>query len=96
LPSTSYTQQLKKHSTPGKELETRLNAEYGPGNRFYDQFVYLIKGGLANDEGWVATDEVEPGRPHYRRSKVSLPTPETHYFSITTVYMESEEEFSGQ
>jgi len=80
--------------TPGKELEDRLNAEYGPGNRFYDSFISLIKQGLANNEGWVATEEVDG--PHYRRSKVSFPTRETHYFSITTVYMESEEEFSGQ
>jgi hypothetical protein len=85
---------LRSRSTPGKEVEARLNADYGPGNRFYDTFVSLIKQGLEKNEGWVATEEVDG--PHYRRSKVSFPTPETHYFSITTVYMENEEEFSGQ
>lgn len=32
----------------------------------------------------------------YRRSKVKLPSAETRYFSLTTVYMESQEEYSGQ
>jgi len=32
----------------------------------------------------------------YRRSKVLLPSAETRYMSITTVYMDSEEEYSGQ
>lgn len=32
----------------------------------------------------------------YRRSKIKLPCQETRFFSITTVYMDSEEEYSGQ
>jgi hypothetical protein len=34
--------------------------------------------------------------PRYRRSKLSAPSVETRYFSITTVYMNSHEEYSGQ
>lgn len=32
----------------------------------------------------------------YRRSKVRLPTADTRFFSITTVYMESQDVFAGQ
>jgi hypothetical protein len=34
--------------------------------------------------------------PKYRRSKVALPSNETKYLSITTVWMDSQEEYSGQ
>lgn len=34
--------------------------------------------------------------PKYRRSKIKLPSAETRFFSLTTVYMESQEEYSGQ
>lgn len=34
--------------------------------------------------------------PKYRRSKIKLPSAETRYFSLTTVYMDSQEEYSGQ
>ncbi|KAH8669040.1 p-hydroxylaminobenzoate lyase [Xylariales sp. PMI_506] len=78
--------------TPGKDLEARLNKEYGPGNAYYEDFCRYIKQGL--EEGWVAETEIS-GRT-YRRGKISLPTEKTRYFSITTVYMESEEVFSGQ
>ncbi|KAK2004336.1 p-hydroxylaminobenzoate lyase [Colletotrichum falcatum] len=78
--------------TPGKALESRLNKHYGPGNRFYEDFCAFIKQGL--EEGWAAQTEIE-GRK-YRRGKIALPSAETRYFSITTVYMNSEEEFKGQ
>ncbi|KAK2043342.1 p-hydroxylaminobenzoate lyase [Colletotrichum somersetense] len=78
--------------TPGKALESRLNKYYGPGNCFYEDFCALIKQGL--EEGWVAQTEIE-GRK-YRRGKIALPSAETRYFSITTVYMNSEEEYKGQ
>ncbi|KAH6671971.1 p-hydroxylaminobenzoate lyase [Halenospora varia] len=78
--------------TPGKELERKLNAEFGPGNEYYEDFCKYVKIGL--DEGWAANIEVDG--PKYRRSKISLPTDITKFFSITTVYMESEEEYSGQ
>lgn len=85
---------LTNYSTPEKELEACLNAEYGPGNRFYDTFVSLIRQGLENDEGWVATEEIDGATLSSKQSQ--LPDSPTHYFSITTVYMESVEEFSGQ
>lgn len=34
--------------------------------------------------------------PKYRRSKIKLPSAETRFFSLTTVYMQSQEEYSGQ
>ncbi|KAM3507497.1 hypothetical protein MY11210_007110 [Beauveria gryllotalpidicola] len=71
--------------TPGRHLEERLNQEYGPGNEFYDDFARLIRAGLENDEGWVATDEVHGA--HYRRTRISSPTEATRFCSITAVYM---------
>jgi hypothetical protein len=81
-----------KHRTPGKDLEARLNTEYGPGNPYYEDFCSYIKEGLK--DGWVATTELDG--PKYRRSRVAAPSEETHYVSITTVYMESQEEYAGQ
>ncbi|KUJ07412.1 p-hydroxylaminobenzoate lyase [Mollisia scopiformis] len=78
--------------TPGKDLEERLNKEYGPGNPLYDTMCACVRTGLK--EGWVATTQLDG--PKYRRSKVLLPSAETGYFSITTVYMDSQEEYSGQ
>ncbi|RHZ48501.1 DUF4863 family protein [Aspergillus thermomutatus] len=80
--------------TPGRELELQLNATHGPGTPYYEDFSTLVRNALLNNEGWVATDEVSG--PHYRRSRVADPSAETRYFSITTVYMESQEEFKGQ
>jgi len=80
--------------TPGKDLEARLNKDYGVGNHFYDTFCSLIRNAITNNEGWVATEEVDG--PKYRRSRVAAPSESTRFFSITTVYMDSEEEFSGQ
>ena len=78
--------------TPGKDLEARLNAEYGPGNAFYDDFCKYVTQGL--EEGWVASTEVDGKK--YRRGKIALPSAESRYFSVTTVYMDSEEEYLGQ
>ncbi|PMD54187.1 uncharacterized protein K444DRAFT_598676 [Hyaloscypha bicolor E] len=78
--------------TPGKALEAKLNTEYGPGSLYYEEMCSCIRQGLS--EGWVANIEVDG--PKYRRSKICLPSPENRYFSITTVYMDSEEEYSGQ
>jgi hypothetical protein len=80
--------------TPGKDLEHRLNTSYGPGTPYYEDFCTLIRNAISQNEGWVATDEIDG--PKYRRSKVALPSESTHYFSITTVYMNSQEEYSGQ
>ncbi|KAF3015067.1 hypothetical protein E8E14_011141 [Neopestalotiopsis sp. 37M] len=78
--------------TPGKDLEARLNKQYGPGNPYYEDFCRLVRQGLK--EGWVA--ETELAGQKYRRGKIALPSAKSRYFSITTVYMESEDEFSGQ
>ncbi|KAM0749820.1 hypothetical protein T439DRAFT_326716 [Meredithblackwellia eburnea MCA 4105] len=80
--------------TPGKDLEARLNSNYGPGNTFYEDFKKFMTDALNEDSSWIANIEVE-GR-HYRRSKVCGPCEETRFMSITTVYMESEEPFRGQ
>jgi hypothetical protein len=54
----------------------------------------LVRQGLKNDEGWCATIPIDG--PTYRRSKIALPTALTRYFSITTVYMDSEQPYRGQ
>lgn len=46
------------------------------------------------DEGWVANIEIDGS--HYRRSKITQPREATRFFSITKVYMQSDEVFSGQ
>jgi hypothetical protein len=73
-------------------LEENLNTNYGPGTPYYEDLCSCIRKGLS--EGWVATTEIDG--PKYRRSKICLPSPETHYFSITAVYMESDIEYKGQ
>jgi len=81
-------------STPGQDLEKYLNSHYGPGNPFYEDFCKYVRQGIEKNEGWCANVEID-GRK-YRRSRVSLPKHETKYFSITTVYMDSQEEYKGQ
>ncbi|KAF2153211.1 p-hydroxylaminobenzoate lyase [Myriangium duriaei CBS 260.36] len=81
-----------KDFTPGKDLEHRLNSQYGPGNPYYEDFCRYIRQGL--DEGWVAQTELDG--PKYRRGKISLPSADTRFLSITTVYMDSEDVYSGQ
>ncbi|KAH6716012.1 p-hydroxylaminobenzoate lyase [Leptodontidium sp. MPI-SDFR-AT-0119] len=78
--------------TPGKALEEKLNRSYGPGTSFYDDISTYVRSGL--HEGWLATTEIDG--PNYRRSKICLPSAETRYFSITSVYMNSEDVYSGQ
>jgi hypothetical protein len=78
--------------TPGKALEAHLNTHYGPGTPIYEDICSLTRKGV--EEGWAANIPIEG--QHYRRSKIALPNEETHFFSITTVYMESEGVFSGQ
>ncbi|KAJ4363022.1 hypothetical protein N0V83_010140 [Neocucurbitaria cava] len=78
--------------TPGKDLETYLNRNYGPGNSIYDDLCSLTRKGV--EEGWAANIPIDG--PHYRRSKISLPKEETRFFSITAVYVDSQDEFSGQ
>jgi hypothetical protein len=83
--------------TPGKDLEDHLNTHHGPGTTHYESISQLMRVGLA--EGWVASTQVGDG-PHYRRSKIILPAPETRFFSLTSVWMDSsgrgEEVLSGE
>lgn len=78
--------------TPSKDLEEYLNKNYGPGNPLYEDMCKYVKIGL--DEGWCANIEMDGAK--YRRSKIKLPSEDTRWLSITTVYMESQEEYSGQ
>ncbi|KAF2098404.1 hypothetical protein NA57DRAFT_77196 [Rhizodiscina lignyota] len=80
--------------TPGHKTEAHLNENYGPGNPFYEDFCRLVRGGIENDEGWCATIPIDGQK--YRRSKVSLPCEDTRFFSITTVYMDSQGVYRGQ
>ncbi|KAF2125176.1 hypothetical protein P153DRAFT_349540 [Dothidotthia symphoricarpi CBS 119687] len=78
--------------TPGRDLEVYLNENYGPGNGVYEDLCSLTRKGV--EEGWAA--DVEISGPNYRRSKLAVPSEATRFFSITTVYFNSQEEFSGQ
>jgi hypothetical protein len=91
--------------TPGSGLEARLNATYGPGHAFYEDFCTYIRRGLADSEDWISGPSTEIDGSSYRRSKISLPCAENRFFSITAVYMDSsrkdqaqgsDEVFSGQ
>lgn len=83
---------INSSRTPGKDLEEYLNSNYGPGNPIYEDICSLTRTGV--EEGWAANIEIDGA--HYRRSKIALPREDTRFFSITTVYMESDEEFAGQ
>lgn len=74
------------YRTPGKALEEKLNKEYGPGNPLYEEMCKYVRQGL--EEGWVAN--IGLGGQKYRRSKICLPSDEKRYFSVTTVYMNSD------
>ena len=81
-----------KNRTAGAELERWLNEAYGQGTLLYEDLARLIKAGV--EDGWAANVEIDG--PHYRRSRIAAPSEETHYFSITAVYMSSEARFRGQ
>lgn len=82
-----------KNRTAGKGLETWLNTTYGPDSELYQDLARLIRTGVL-DEGWAADIEVDGAR--YRRSLIAEPSAETHYFSVTAVYMNSVERYRGQ
>jgi len=82
--SLPFLEQVKD-MTPGKAMEQWLNTTYGPQSVLHQDLSRLIKLGV--DEGWAANKEVTG--PNYRRSLILAPTPETHFFSITAVYMNS-------
>ena len=77
-----------KDMTPGAEMERWLNRKYGEDSQLYQDLSRLIKAGV--EEGWAANQEVEG--PNYRRSRILEPSAETFQFSITAVYMNSEDE----
>ena len=76
-----------KDMTPGAEMERWLNETYGEDSALYRDLSRLIKLGV--EEGWAANQEVEG--PNYRRSRILEPCPETLHFSITAVYMNSDD-----
>jgi hypothetical protein len=80
--SSTRSAATNTNSTPGKDLEIYLNKHHGSGTTIYIE------------EGWAANIEIDGS--HYRRSKIALPREDTRFFSITTVYMQSTDIFSGQ
>jgi len=82
--SVPFLQEVKD-MTPGAEMERWLNTKYGTESALYKDLARLIKLGVA--EGWAANQEISG--PHYRRSRILTPVPETFHFSITAVYMNS-------
>ncbi|VTU31368.1 hypothetical protein H4CHR_02793 [Variovorax sp. PBS-H4] len=74
-----------KNMTAGSEVEQWLNATHGPGSPLYERLAALVKAGVR--DGWAANVEIQGKR--YRRSRISVATPETLGFSITAVYMDS-------
>ncbi|MQY40208.1 hypothetical protein SRB17_82390 [Streptomyces sp. RB17] len=82
-----------RNRTAGDDLESWLNTTYGPDSELYQDLARLIRIGVL-EEGWAANIEVDG--PRYRRSLIAEPSAETHYFSITAVYMDSVERYRGQ
>jgi hypothetical protein len=76
-----------KNMTAGPEVERWLNETYGPGSALYEDLSRLIKQGV--EEGWAANIEV--GGRRYRRGRLCDPTERTLNFSITAVYMDSQD-----
>ena len=84
--SIPFLQEVKD-MTPNAAMEKWLNEKYGANCDLYQDLARLIKLGVA--EGWAANQEVDG--PNYRRSRILEPSPETFYFSITAVYMDSKD-----
>jgi hypothetical protein len=82
--SIAFLQQIKE-MTPGPGMERWLNANLGPQSALYADLARSITAGVA--EGWAADTEI--AGPNLRRSLVAAPTPETFYFSLTAVYLNS-------
>lgn len=74
-----------KDKTPGADMERWLNDRHGPGSAVYEDLAHRVRRGV--EDGWAADIEIS-GR-HYRRSRLLEPCARTHYFSLTTVYMDS-------
>jgi hypothetical protein len=74
-----------KDKTPGETMERWLNDAHGPGNPVYEDLAVRVKRGV--EQGWAAN--VEIAGKHYRRSRLLEPCERSHFFSLTTVYMDS-------
>lgn len=92
-PAKPSAPSLTKFRTPGHDLENYLNEKYEPGQPYYEDFCKYVRKGIEENEGWYASIPIDGDR--YRRSRVSLPKPQTSFFSITTVFMGSREEYRG-
>jgi len=74
-----------KDLTPGTEVESWLNREYGPDSELYRTLSSLVRKGV--EDGWAANIDIEGST--YRRSRIAEPSARTLHFSITAVYMDS-------
>ncbi|WP_426230389.1 DUF4863 family protein [Pararhizobium sp. DWP3-4] len=74
-----------KHRTPGEDMERWLNDTHRPGSPVYEDLAVRVRRGV--EHGWAANIEIA-GR-HYRRSRLLEPCERSHFFSLTTVYMDS-------
>jgi hypothetical protein len=84
--SISFLREVKD-MTPGSAMERWLNEKYGEDSDLYRNLARLIKLGV--EEGWAASQIVDG--VNYRRSRIHEPSAETFHFSITAVYMNSED-----
>ncbi|AET93835.1 hypothetical protein BYI23_D003250 (plasmid) [Burkholderia sp. YI23] len=71
--------------TADTHIEQWLNTKYGVDSALYQDLARLIRQGV--EEGWAA--DVEIAGPKYRRARLVAPCPETFFFSITAVLMDS-------
>ncbi|KXU86828.1 hypothetical protein CR51_36810 [Caballeronia megalochromosomata] len=74
-----------RNMTTDPNVEQWLNTKYGVNSALYQDLARLIRLGV--EEGWAA--DVEIAGPRYRRARLVAPCPETFFFSITAVLMDS-------
>jgi len=74
-----------RNMTTDPNVEQWLNTKYGVDSALYKDLARLIRLGV--EEGWAA--DVEISGPRYRRARLVAPCPETFFFSITAVLMDS-------
>ena len=86
-----FLEETKNH-TAGSDFEGWVNAHYGPGTAFYEDVARAIRTGV--EAGWAAN--IEAAGPDLRRSQIAEPSAETHYVSITAVYMNSRGHLRGR
>jgi hypothetical protein len=81
-----------KNRTAGEELEVWLNETHRCGTALWDDLARIVTAGV--DDGWAANIEVDG--PNYRRSRISGPSEQLSWFSITAVYLNSVPTYRGQ